>query len=342
MQLIFVKRYFPILVTIGLVWESEKPKIQTISDVLHAIDTNICLCHLYRSVSDTEWASSAVHHLVGMICFYGRHYSAFFYHSRYQIWLYFDDATVKEIGPDWTHVVAKCLKGHIQPLLLFYSNPDSTIIEDPQSTLPSKTVDVSPYINHMKIMENVRNTLKQKNSRPEKNTTASTQIKTSLSDHSYLGNSISNPAVKPLPPPRTVSRPSHPPLPTKTGDLLTSWRNTAADSLLVPQAGGITETTPNTTLQPSRKSEHAPYFSPFQNYSSTQKSPEIRRGGTAASLTQTPFFPEPAVENETLPAHPRLSPRSSFTSGSIASIESFDSLDQFRDYSAYPYPFSCR
>lgn len=73
----------PDIITIGLAWPAaEKPKTQTLSDVLHVVDTNICLCHLYHSARETEWASSAVHHLVGMVCFYGRHYVSFFYHSR--------------------------------------------------------------------------------------------------------------------------------------------------------------------------------------------------------------------------------------------------------------------
>ncbi len=73
----------PDIVTVGLAWPSERPKVQTITEVLHCVDTNICLCHLYHATQDADWASAAVHHLVGMVCFYGRHYVSFFYHSRY-------------------------------------------------------------------------------------------------------------------------------------------------------------------------------------------------------------------------------------------------------------------
>ncbi|OWA51518.1 Inactive ubiquitin carboxyl-terminal hydrolase 54 [Hypsibius exemplaris] len=134
----------PDIITIGLAWPSEKPNVQTVSDTLQAIDTNICLCHLYHSARETEWASSAVHHLVGMICFYGRHYVSFFYHSRYQKWMHFDDASVKVIGADFSQVLAKCIKGHMQPLLLFYANPEfETTVGDDERYLTASSSDTS-------------------------------------------------------------------------------------------------------------------------------------------------------------------------------------------------------
>ena len=36
--------------------------------------------------------------LVGVVTYYGKHYSTFFLHGRLKFWIYFDDATVKEIG----------------------------------------------------------------------------------------------------------------------------------------------------------------------------------------------------------------------------------------------------
>lgn len=35
--------------------------------------------------------------LVGVVCYYGKHYSTFFYHSKVQEWIYFDDASVKQV-----------------------------------------------------------------------------------------------------------------------------------------------------------------------------------------------------------------------------------------------------
>lgn len=35
--------------------------------------------------------------LVGVVCYYGKHYSTFFFHSKVQEWIYFDDAAVKQV-----------------------------------------------------------------------------------------------------------------------------------------------------------------------------------------------------------------------------------------------------
>uniref|UniRef100_A0A4W5NXT4 Ubiquitin specific peptidase 54b n=1 Tax=Hucho hucho TaxID=62062 RepID=A0A4W5NXT4_9TELE len=61
-----------------------------------------------------------------MVCYYGKHYSTFFFQTKIRKWMYFDDAHVKEIGPKWKDVVVRCIKGHYQPLLLLYADPRGT------------------------------------------------------------------------------------------------------------------------------------------------------------------------------------------------------------------------
>lgn len=53
---------------------------------------------LFDSVANRDWASSAELHLVGVVCYYGKHYSTFFFHSKKAEWISFDDATVKQVG----------------------------------------------------------------------------------------------------------------------------------------------------------------------------------------------------------------------------------------------------
>ena len=36
-------------------------------------------------------------YLVGMVCYYGKHYSTFFFQTKIRKWMYFDDAHVKEV-----------------------------------------------------------------------------------------------------------------------------------------------------------------------------------------------------------------------------------------------------
>lgn len=44
-----------------------------------------------------ERARQAELYLVGMVCYYGKHYSTFFFQTKIRKWMYFDDAHVKEV-----------------------------------------------------------------------------------------------------------------------------------------------------------------------------------------------------------------------------------------------------
>lgn len=44
-----------------------------------------------------EKARQAELYLVGMVCYYGKHYSTFFFQTKIRRWMYFDDAHVKEV-----------------------------------------------------------------------------------------------------------------------------------------------------------------------------------------------------------------------------------------------------
>lgn len=125
----------PDIVSLGLVWDSERPSVDHIVDVLDSIGMTVNMDEMFHKVVDSRWASSVTHHLVGIVTYYGKHYSTFFFHTKLCVWIYFDDATVREIGPHWQQVVDKCRRGHFQPLLLLYANPNGT----PVSTASAPT-----------------------------------------------------------------------------------------------------------------------------------------------------------------------------------------------------------
>ncbi|XP_062850838.1 inactive ubiquitin carboxyl-terminal hydrolase 54a [Trichomycterus rosablanca] len=110
----------PEIITIGLVWDSENSDLA--EDVIHSLGTILRLGDLFSRVTE-EKARQAELYLVGMVCYYGKHYSTFFFQTKIRKWMYFDDAHVKEIGPKWRDVVSRCIKGHYQPLLLLYADP---------------------------------------------------------------------------------------------------------------------------------------------------------------------------------------------------------------------------
>lgn len=118
----------PEIVSVGLVWDSERPTIDHIMDVFSTIGMSLKLQDVFHSVVDSRWAASATHQLVGIVTYYGKHYSTFFFHTKLRVWIYFDDAAVREIGPNWEQVVEKCCRGHFQPLLLLYANPYGTSV----------------------------------------------------------------------------------------------------------------------------------------------------------------------------------------------------------------------
>ncbi|XP_061490601.1 inactive ubiquitin carboxyl-terminal hydrolase 54 isoform X2 [Rhineura floridana] len=113
----------PQIITIGLVWDSDHSDLA--EDVIHSLGTCLKLGDLFFRVTDDR-AKQCELYLVGMICYYGKHYSTFFFQTKIRKWMYFDDAHVKEIGPKWKDVVTKCIKGHYQPLLLLYADPRGT------------------------------------------------------------------------------------------------------------------------------------------------------------------------------------------------------------------------
>ncbi|XP_043953595.1 inactive ubiquitin carboxyl-terminal hydrolase 53 [Gambusia affinis] len=115
----------PEIVTIGFVWDSEQSDLT--EEVIRSLGPHLSLSALFYRVTD-EHAKKGELLLVGMICYSSHHYCAFAFHTKSSKWVFFDDATVKEIGSRWKDVVTKCIKGHFQPLLLFYSNPDGSAI----------------------------------------------------------------------------------------------------------------------------------------------------------------------------------------------------------------------
>jgi hypothetical protein len=98
---------------------------------------------LFNFVKDGD-ARHTNYQLMGIVCYYGKHYSTFMWHTKSKSWVYFDDATVKDMGRNFQDVIDKCCKGRYQPLLLMYANPDGQAI-DP-STAPKATYPVTTTI----------------------------------------------------------------------------------------------------------------------------------------------------------------------------------------------------
>ncbi|KAM9836642.1 LOW QUALITY PROTEIN: inactive ubiquitin carboxyl-terminal hydrolase 53 [Aulostomus maculatus] len=142
----------PEIVTIGFVWDSDQSDLT--EDVIRSLGPHLSLSALFYRVTD-EHAKKGELLLVGMICYSSRHYCAFAFHTKSAKWVFFDDATVKEIGSRWKDVVSKCIKGHFQPLLLFYANPDGSAVkaEDAQQQNGSQSQCKTPVNGDLQGLE---------------------------------------------------------------------------------------------------------------------------------------------------------------------------------------------
>ncbi|XP_072352288.1 inactive ubiquitin carboxyl-terminal hydrolase 53-like isoform X1 [Scyliorhinus torazame] len=124
----------PEIVTIGLVWDSENSDLTL--EVIRYLVPHLSLPGLFFQATD-EGAKRSELDLVGMVCYSSKHYCTFAFHTKSSKWIFFDDATVKEVGSKWKDVLSKCVRGHFQPLLLFYANPYG---------LPVNTEDVPRHV----------------------------------------------------------------------------------------------------------------------------------------------------------------------------------------------------
>lgn len=55
---------------------------------------------MFHSVMCNDASQLPRLHLTAVVCYYGKHYSTFIFHTKLQEWVYFDDATVLQVSID--------------------------------------------------------------------------------------------------------------------------------------------------------------------------------------------------------------------------------------------------
>ncbi|OQS05058.1 inactive ubiquitin carboxyl-terminal hydrolase [Thraustotheca clavata] len=121
---------FPPVFAISFLWATNSPPKEQIESLLHIISDTLDLSKAFTAQGEAGKHAKflgglkAQYRFRGFVCYYGRHYFAFFYSTAHQSWLLFDDSKVTEIG-DWPDVITHCVKGRYQPVLLFYEVPDN-------------------------------------------------------------------------------------------------------------------------------------------------------------------------------------------------------------------------
>ncbi|XP_060584868.1 uncharacterized protein LOC132740839 isoform X3 [Ruditapes philippinarum] len=133
----------PDVVSIGLVWGSDKADPELAAEVTRNIGTTILYPDMFHSVMCNDGNQLPRLQLTAVVCYYGKHYSTFIFHTKLQEWVYFDDATVRQVGKKWELVVDRIVKSRYQPLLLIYTNPNAQSV--PTETAPSTRVMAPGY-----------------------------------------------------------------------------------------------------------------------------------------------------------------------------------------------------
>ena len=77
--------------------EMETVYVDNLVNIYEVVTNLVFVLQLYHQVYD-EKAKDACLQLVGIVTYYGKHYSTFFFHSKLRTWIYFDDARVKEVS----------------------------------------------------------------------------------------------------------------------------------------------------------------------------------------------------------------------------------------------------
>ena len=121
---------WPKVFALCIAWADPNPPVSDVTALLSAMEMELDI----GKVFDEDPASSAEkgkrYKLRGIICYYLKHYAAYFYNDKEGVWFSFDDVSVQEVGSSWRDVMKKCRMGHQKPVLVFYEELSSSAAEE--------------------------------------------------------------------------------------------------------------------------------------------------------------------------------------------------------------------
>lgn len=83
-------------------WDTTQSRPDEIRLFLDLLPVELSLDNIFQHAVDPRASNKLT--LVGIVCYYGMHYSLFFYHSLKRTWIYLDDSMVTDIGNFWDPV----------------------------------------------------------------------------------------------------------------------------------------------------------------------------------------------------------------------------------------------
>lgn len=117
----------PKTLLLSISWQQEFTERSVITAMTRSISEEIDLTKIFdyypgldRKGTLKVTETGKKYRLMGLVTYYGKHYTAFVYHSKYNEWIYCDDAKVRRVG-EWKKVIAECLRLKQQVEILVYS-----------------------------------------------------------------------------------------------------------------------------------------------------------------------------------------------------------------------------
>lgn len=151
----------PEVFSVGIVWDSAEPSVTSIDIILRMISLRIDLNNVFvfgepnkNSQMGARAKAPCYYRFRGMICYYGKHYVAYFYNFKSKLWYVYDDTNVQPVGSEWPMIRDRCLRGRLQPNIIFYEregfdtvpdenfNPFQSIIDQDLAQLRISKVDL--------------------------------------------------------------------------------------------------------------------------------------------------------------------------------------------------------
>ena len=110
----------PLVFTLMLAWNAETTR-EEIEQVWGALPPLLVLGEFVRVPRSAKGEAGGLEEyaLRGVVCYYGRHYVAFFEREGSDSWLMFDDRRVSDVGT-WEKMTQRAILGKLQPILVFY------------------------------------------------------------------------------------------------------------------------------------------------------------------------------------------------------------------------------
>jgi hypothetical protein len=120
----------PLVFSISITYPPQQLKRSTLRRIFNMdFHTPISLAATFDGGGSEAWSdgrtteTNSRHIFRGMICYSCVHYVAFFYNSKHNVWVYYNDETVK-VAKDWMDVVEFCIASKFTPTQLFYERVD--------------------------------------------------------------------------------------------------------------------------------------------------------------------------------------------------------------------------